>query len=147
MQSVHYLRDNKGLRLYCSINSVQIDSFDAGPFFCFVFSILSQIVYRLKLRVAYIVRIWKKSEKSHKPLQNGNCNPCTIHGRIWSLRSDHPYIAYGFALLKSVRYIWMIRAWGAYSSINSVRIAFVILEGPLVFYKIACAIRTLYMED
>ena len=39
----------------------------------------------------------------------------------------------------------MIRTWGAYSSINSVWIAYVILEGPFVCYKIACAICTLYI--
>ena len=70
----------------------------------------------------------------------------TIHGRIWSRRSDHPYIVYGSDLLKSVHYVWMIRASGAYSYCNSVRISYVILEGPLECYQIACAIRTLYMQ-
>ena len=42
----------------------------------------------------------------------------------------------------------MIRAWGAYSSINSVRIAYdIVILGPFVCYEIACAIPTLYMED
>ena len=35
MQSVHYMRDNKGLSLYSSTNSVRIACFRTAPFFCF----------------------------------------------------------------------------------------------------------------
>ena len=78
------------------------------------------------------------------PLQNRDCNPCTINGRIGTSGSDHPYIAYGFKKSKSVRYIWMIRAKAPYSSMYSARIAISILEGVLCFLEFFYQIRPIY---